>query len=124
MLSVSVAQGRLFGWIVFCLFLSGCGGSSPPTDSKMGRMVYVDMATMQPLVHDVAASFPTAHPQTGKLTLRPAVYCSTCKKWYPAPALEQVNRTPGAGLCPKDKTPLTTEGPWPTDSAAPASHQK
>ncbi len=124
MLSVFVTQGRLVGWIGFCLFLCGCGGSSPPTDSKTGRMVYVDMATMQPLVHDVATTFPAVHPQTGKPTLRPAVYCSTCKKWYPAPALDQVNRTPGAGLCQKDKTPLTTEGPWPNDPAASSSSQK
>lgn len=124
MLAHFVAQRRLVGGIVLCLFLAGCGGSSQPTDSNVGRMVYIDMATMQPFVHDVATSFPAVHPQTGKPTLRPAVYCSTCKKWYPAPALDQVNRTPGAGLCPKDKTPLTAEGPWPNDPAAPASQQK
>lgn len=81
-------------------------------------MVYVDTATMQPLVHDVATSFPAVHPTTGKPTLRPALYCAKCKKWYPAPAVDQVNRIPGAGQCPQDKTPLTADGPWPDATAS------
>lgn len=116
LISVS-AYCRRLGLIGFCVFLAGCGGSTPPSDPHANRMVYVDTATMQPLVHDIATSFPAVHPTTGKPTLRPALYCSTCKKWYPAPAIDQVNRIPGAGQCPQDKTPLTADGPWP-DSAA------
>lgn len=103
-------------FLVFCGTLPGCGGSPPPAESKAGRMVYFDLATKQPLVHDVATSFPAVHPQTGKPTLRPALYCPTCQKWYPAPDIDQVNRVPGAGQCPKDKTALTTDGPWPDGS--------
>ena len=106
------------GWLLmFALAITGCGGTAPSSNSAATRMVYVDTATMQPLVHDVATSFPAVHPQTGKPTLRPALYCPTCRKWYPAPAVEEINRVPGAGLCPKDKTPLTGDGPWPNDPA-------
>lgn len=116
MLDSFTAQCRLRS-IVVCLVLAGCGGSSstnPPAD----RMVYVDTVTMQPFVHDVAKSFPAINPKTGKTTLHPALYCSACKKWYPAPDIDQVNRVPGSGLCPKDKTPLAGDGPWPADSVA------
>ena len=87
-------------------------------------MVYVDTATMQPMVHDVATSFPAMHPKTGKPTLSPALFCPTCKKWYPAPAVDQINRVPGAGQCPKDKTPLTADGPWPDGSGTSAKIAK
>ena len=116
MLAHIVARCRLAWLTVLCSILSGCGGSPSPNESRTGRMVYVDTATMQPLVHDVVTSFPAVHPQTGKPTLRPALYCPTCKKWYPAPDVDQVNRVPGAGQCPKDKTALTADGPWPDSS--------
>ena len=111
------AQCRYCGWILFFVLLAGCGDSAPKTAAPTGRMVYVDTATMQPLVHEVSTSFPVVHPKTGKPTLRPALYCPTCKKWSPAPDIDQINRVPGSGLCPKDKTPLTVDGPWPEDSA-------
>lgn len=118
MFAPSAARCRHTCSIVFCVFLAGCGGSSPSSDPHANRMVYVDTATMQPLVHDVATSFPAVHPTTGKPTLRPALYCVKCKKWYPAPAVDQVNRIPGAGQCPRDKTPLTADGPWPDATAS------
>lgn len=106
--------GRCVGVLWLGTLLAGCGGGSTPSNSNPpSRMVYVDTATMQPLVHDVATSFPATHPKTGQPTLRPALYCPTCQKWYPAPDIDQVNRQPGAGQCPKDKTPLTADGPWP-----------
>ena len=120
MLAQFAAHCRLAWFIAFCSILSGCGGSAPPSESNAGRMVYVDTATMQPLVYDVATIFPAAHPKTGKPTLRPALYCPTCKKWFPAPDLELINRVPGAGQCPKDKTALTTDGPWPSGSESSA----
>lgn len=124
MLAKIAGQDRFVLWSLFCFGLMGCGGSAPQVDARAGRMVYVDTATMQPLVHDAATSFPAEHPQTGKRTLRPALYCPTCQKWYPAPAAEQVNHVRGAGLCPKDKTPLTAEGPWPNEAAAMPSRSK
>lgn len=104
--------------IVAGVCCAGCGSEEPPAPPPPPqRMVYIDMATMKPLVHDAATSFPAVHPVTGKPTLRPALYCPTCKKWLPTPPIDQVNRQPGAGLCPHDKTPLTTDGPWPDGSA-------
>lgn len=122
MLAHSAARCRLFWFVLLSFALPGCGGSPSPPDANAGRMVYFDTATKQPLVHDVATSFPAMHPTTGKPTLRPAVYCPTCKQWYPAPDLDQINRVPGAGLCPKDKTPLTTDGPWPEGSRLSATN--
>lgn len=113
MLADLAAPFRLTRFILFCWILSGCGSPTSPSESNAGRMVYVDTATMQPLVHDVATSFPAMHPKTGQPTLRPGLYCPTCKKWYPAPDFDLINRVPGSGLCPQDKTALTTDGPWP-----------
>ena len=124
MLAHIVARRRLAWLTVLCSILSGCGGSHSPNESNAGRMVYVDTATMEPLVHDVATSFPAVHPQTGKRTLRPALYCPTCKKWYPAPDFDQVNRVPGAGQCPKDKTALIADGPWPDASETSTKNAK
>lgn len=117
MVCSSLFQHRHVWLLMFALAITGCGGTAPSSNSAAKRMVYVDTATMQPLVHDVATSFPAVHPKTGKPTLRPALYCPTCRKWFPAPAVEEINRVPGAGLCPKDKTPLTGDGPWPDDPA-------
>lgn len=109
-------------WLVFVgLAITGCGSANSSSEPSPKRMVYVDTATMRPLVHDVAASFPAIHPKTGKPTLRPALYCPSCKKWYAAPDIDQVNRVPGAGQCRQDKTPLTAEGPWPEDNTAASS---
>jgi hypothetical protein len=103
--------------------LVGCGGSEPVAPTPK-RMVYVDTATMQPLVHDVVTSFPAKHPQTGKPTLRPALFCPTCQKWYPAPPPEEINRVPGGGKCPKDKSTLIADGPWPDGSGQPTKAAK
>lgn len=107
---------RRFVLVSFIGFLAGCGDSDP--DAKaLKKMVYIDTATMQPVVHDIAVSFPAAHPTTGKLTLRPALYCPNCQKWYPVPPPNEITRVPGAGKCPKDKkTSLTADGPWPDGS--------
>lgn len=106
----------LFALIGLNLWLVGCGTSAPAQPEPAKRMVYVDTATMKPLVHEVATAFPAIHPQTGKKTLQPALFCDKCQKWYPVPNVEQLNRRPGAGLCPKDKSPLTADGPWPDGS--------
>lgn len=114
-----VKKCSLWSLAIATIVLAGCGGSAPP-DSRAGRMVYVDVATMKPLVHDVATSFPAVHPATGKPSLQPGLYCAQCLQWYPAPSADQINRLKGAGLCPKHKSPLAADGPWPDDSARPS----
>lgn len=120
---IRILKSLLAGLILVSMSVAGCGGS-PSGDPHAGQMVYVDVATMKPLVHETATSFPAVHPVTGKPTLRPALYCPKCQQWYPAPSVEQVNRVPGAGQCPKDKTPLVTDGPWPETPVAQAEVKK
>lgn len=104
-------------WILFvAIIVMGCSEATSTSRPSVDRMVYVDTVTMLPMVHDVVASFPAIHPRTGRPTLRPALYCSACKKWYPAPDIDQINRIPGAGLCRKDNTSLTADGPWPDET--------
>lgn len=79
----------------------------------MGLIVYVDLKTKQPVVQLACEEVPARHPETGKRTLMPGLYCPTCGRWHPAPPFETLQRTPGAALCPTDRTPLTTDGPWP-----------
>ena len=118
-MSVLFEFQRRFVLLSFIGFLAGCGGTASDATTPK-KMVYVDTATMQPLVHDVVTSFPAAHPTTGKLTLRPALYCPTCQKWYPVPPPDEINRAPGGGKCPKDKTTLIADGPWPNGSGSSA----
>lgn len=113
-----VLQRRPIVWLIVGL-LAGCDESTPVAVAPK-KMVYFDTATKQPLVHDVVTSFPAKHPQTGKPTLRPALFCPTCQKWYPVPPPEEINRVPGGGKCPKDKTLLIADGPWP-DGSGPAT---
>lgn len=96
--------------------MAGCGSKDAdvrPTD----RTVYVDTKTKQPVVHQVVTSVPAVNPETGERTLMPGLYCPQCQTWYPVPPPDQINSRPNAGLCPKDKTPLTVDGPWPDDTS-------
>jgi uncharacterized protein YbaR (Trm112 family) len=92
--------------------LAGCGVDNAEQQSA-NRMVYVDTKTKQPVVHEIITPVPAVNPATGERTLMPGLYCSTCQTWYPVPPPDQINSRPNAGQCPKDKTPLTTDGPWP-----------
>ncbi|MGQ0636010.1 MAG: hypothetical protein ACT4QC_15475 [Planctomycetaceae bacterium] len=54
---------------------------------------------------------PAINPKTGRATLVQALYCPTCRKWYPAPPAALSERMPGGPVCPKTGTPLLeTEG--------------
>lgn len=109
---------RRFVLVSFIGLLAGCGESGLDTNAPK-QMVYIDTVTMQPVVHDIVVSFPAANPTTGKLTLRPALYCPKCQKWYPVPPPNEITRVPGAGKCPKDKkTLLISDGPWPDGSGS------
>lgn len=96
--------------------IAGCGSEDPnarPTD----RMVYVDTETQQPVVHEIVIPVPAVNPETGKRTLMPGLYCPTCNTWYPVPSADQINTRPNTGQCPKDKTPLIADGPWPGEDS-------
>ena len=79
-------------------------------------MVYYDRGAKAAVVYNTASEFPETHPVTGKPTLVPAMYCSHCNKWYPAPPIEVLERTPKAAICPKGSgEKLTLDGPWPDE---------
>lgn len=97
--------------------MAGCGSEDTNT-RPLDRMVYVDTETRQPMVHEIVNPVPAINPETGKRTLMPGLYCPTCKTWYPVPAADQINTRPNAGQCPKDKTALIADGPWPDEDTA------
>jgi len=107
--------------IAFCgafftlAMVTGCSESeSTPT---VERMVYIDTATDEPLVYSIHAEWPVAHPQTGQLTLVPAMHCAQCQKWRALPPMDVVQRSPGARKCPVCGTELVADGPWPESNA-------
>ena len=113
-----------FWWARFpALFLSGvltllgCSKAPPIDPGREGRMVYVDAATDEAVVGEIATEFPAVHPRTGKRTLMPAMYCEKCGKWHPVPPPDQINRVPRAAQCPKTGAPLVPDGPWPGEPA-------
>lgn len=111
-----ICQKLLVIWSVALGFLIvlGCG-SSPPSDPHANQMVYYDRATKRAVVYNISRVSPALHPQTGQPTLVPALYCTECQKWFPAPPIEIRERNPKALICPK-KHRLTPDGPWPEES--------
>ncbi len=98
--------------VVSAPFFAGCSGEPEAADDRSGLMVYVDLETKAAIVA-AEGEAPVAHPVTGRRTLMPALYCPKCQRWRPAPALDNLQRTGTALVCPADQTPLTLEGPWP-----------
>lgn len=98
-----------------CLCVLGCG-EGESDDGTAGRMVFVDTQTMAAMVQPVSDTFPSVNPLTGQPTLMPGLYCSSCRKWYPVPPPDQINRRPDGALCPKTRTLLIADGPWPDDA--------
>ena len=92
-------------------FSIGCGDTTA-TSSIENRTAYVCRESAQIVVAAVQAT-PAVHPETGRRTPMPALYCPQCRQWYPAPPLEVLQRSPGAAVCPKHKTPLRGSGPLP-----------
>lgn len=96
--------------------IAGCGSGVPgPTTGN--NAVFVDTVTLTAMVLPVSGALPEIHPETGKRTLMPGLFCPECQKWYPVPAPEQINRQPDAARCPRTRTPLIADGPWPGEEA-------
>ena len=93
--------------------LAGCAADAASDDALPDTMVYVDSETRQPVVAERSAETPAVHPDTGRRTLMPGLFCTTCQKWHPAPPLEELQRNPEARQCPTCKGPLTADGPTP-----------
>ncbi len=104
---------RKFLFILCLAPLVGCGSEdSTATENVLWRVAY-DQKSKQAYLIETSVQLPVSNPENPRSQLQPALYCASCQKWYPAPPLEQLNRTPGAGKCPKDSGPLTVDGPLP-----------
>ncbi len=62
-------------WFIFMLCSLGC---SVETSKTPVRIVTFDMATKKPYVTDAVQQNPAVHPETGRPTLMPALYCPKC----------------------------------------------
>ena len=102
-----------------CVACVGCDSSEPADEIK--TPVFVDTETAAVFVLP-ALPVPATNPQTGKPTLMPGLYCPECRKWYPVPPPDQINRRPDAALCPKTRTPLVADGPRPEAGKTGASN--
>lgn len=106
---------RAVFWI--CLVTSaaiGCSGAPPPVlDPLDGQTVFVDTVTGKAFPGQPTEELPAIHPQTGKRTLMPGLYCAKCQAWYPSPPLEVRQREPKSLRCPKTGELMTPHGPPP-----------
>lgn len=96
-----------------CLIVCGCNSDSSSDSAEALVQVAFDQQSKQAFAVDVRAVLPVPNPTNPRSQLKPALYCPTCQKWYPAPPLDVINRTSGAGKCPKTGNLLTGEGPIP-----------
>ncbi|MBL8849436.1 MAG: hypothetical protein JNG89_07120 [Planctomycetaceae bacterium] len=95
------------------LMLSGCGGDSVAESPVAVQQVYFDVQSKRAVVAEASTETPAVHPETGRRTLMPALYCTQCAAWRAAPPLQELQRNPQARLCPKCKGPLAADGPLP-----------
>lgn len=59
------------------------------------------------------AKTPAVNPATGRATLTQALYCPTCRRWWPVPPSDRFDRPSMGPTCPKEGTPLEEQGPFP-----------
>ena len=104
---------RFLCLLLFSTLLVGCNHAESTSAEKVTRKAAYDSKSKKAFAVDSSVQLPTRNPENSKSKLQPALYCSECKKWYPAPPLEELNRNPGAAKCPKTGAPLSLEGPLP-----------
>jgi hypothetical protein len=93
---------------------AGCSQADSEDSAKDRKMVFVCTKTGAAVVADKQQA-PAVNPETGQRTLMPGLYCPKCKKWYPSPPLDVLQRNPNSARCPKTGEPLTADGPWPRE---------
>ncbi len=98
--------------VAIAVGLAGCADESavvePPTE-----MVFVDVESGSPVTAPPSTDLPALHPETGRRTLMPGLYCPQCRQWHPAPPLEELQRNPEARQCPKCGAAMSADGPAP-----------
>ncbi|REK25395.1 MAG: hypothetical protein DWQ41_12205 [Planctomycetota bacterium] len=90
--------------------LAGCAGGRDAAE-QANQIVYIDGETQSTIVADVTDDLPAVHPQTGRRTLMPGLYCNSCDTWHSSPPIEVLQRNPAARQCPACRSPLTNTGP-------------
>lgn len=108
-------MSRFFGGcaLVLTLNFAGCGEETTATPSGPAEIVAFDQNSRQAILVLGDVTLPMANPANPNSQLQPALYCSTCQRWFPTPPLEKLNHTPGAAQCLHDGTPLIIDGPPP-----------
>ncbi len=94
------------------LLFGGRDGPLEENDLNRQQVVYVCTETGRPFVMPVA-QVPAKHPETGRNTLMPGLYCAQCRAWYPGPPFDVGQRNPNSLLCPKHRVPMVPRGPLP-----------
>ena len=97
---------------MIAVLIAGCG-KQPADSSKSATRVYVDVETKSPVVAPRTSDLPAVNPKTGRRTLMPGLFCARCRRWHPAPPLEEMQRNPAARKCPKCGRALSSDGPAP-----------
>ena len=99
--------------LLMLLSLVGCSKETRTQAHQSGVQVAFDQQSQHAFTVDVRVVLPVTNPANPRSQLKPALYCRSCEKWYPAPPLEVINRTSGAGKCPKTGELLSGDGPLP-----------
>lgn len=81
-------------------------------DNQRPRAVYICRETGELFVGRGDAS-PQIHPDTGRATLCPALYCFHCETWTVAPPADRLSRQPKLLECPKCGQARSFEGEIP-----------
>ncbi|MEW4488526.1 hypothetical protein AB1L42_10620 [Thalassoglobus sp. JC818] len=103
--------------ICVCIILAaGCGSAEVANVSQPEVQVAFDLKSRSAFTIPASIHLPSENPQDPGSNLQLAMYCPECARWYPAPPLDQIHRTPGVGKCRKHGTPLSFEGPLPEQS--------
>lgn len=95
------------------LLVALCGCADEAASTVPAKVVFVDLESKQPVLAPPTGDVPAAHPETGRRTLMPGLYCEHCQAWHAAPPLEELQRNPEARKCPVCGGPQTAEGPVP-----------
>src|SRR5687768_11317754 len=107
------ARNCVLGCAVLLLSSPGCSDRSETEPVAAKQVVYVDLETQQPVVAEASNEAPAVHPETGRRTLMPGLYCAQCERWYPSPPVEELQRNPDARKCRTCGSPLSADGPVP-----------
>lgn len=107
---MNAIRGFAVASVVACATLSGCGKAGP-ADPAEATMVYVDTRSLETFQLPASSQVPASNPSTGKRTLMPGLFCSQCDKWYPAPPLDVLQRSPKARQCPKCHSEMSSRKP-------------